>query len=274
MCLVDRQMNAYFCFFAAANLCVCMSLVCSFSHKSVWCITLGSVDKKLLSNTHYNYIILKTLERWQDCKTGLRVMSNPQTEEKGSIERKEHLQGFSFLCLVCRGREKIEAGESNNKKKKGRLGECEMGDWDQYLFKTMSHWHGTLLEISHTPCLLFPAFASSLRLVHTSALHQSAFTQHRIAHFLFVCSFQIFFAFNFSFQIPHSRCLFYYLPNPICSLFPSSVSLCIIEIPVIFLHLLFSLLSCSLRSIPTFVLPLLWSSHFLTQPWTSSRPPY
>lgn len=39
-------------------------------------------------------------------------MSNPQTEVKGSIEKKEHLQGFSFLCVVCRGREKIEARAS------------------------------------------------------------------------------------------------------------------------------------------------------------------
>ena len=52
--------------------------------------------------------------------------------------------------------------------------------------------------------------------------------------------------------------LFYYLLcNPIFSLFPSSLSLCIKEIPVIFLGLLFPPLSYSLHSRPSFVLPLL-----------------
>lgn len=38
-------------------------------------------------------------------------MSNPQTEVKGSIKKKEHFQGFSFSFF-----EKIEAGERGGKK--------------------------------------------------------------------------------------------------------------------------------------------------------------
>lgn len=44
-------------------------------------------------------------------------MSNPQTEVKGSIEKKEHFQGFSFSFF-----EKIEAGERGGKKNKDDKG--------------------------------------------------------------------------------------------------------------------------------------------------------
>lgn len=80
---------------------------------------------------------------------------------------------------------------------------------------------------------------SFLRSVHTSALHHSVFTLHRITHSppLFICLSQILLAFNFSFQIPYSPSLpsVFTTCLPISGfLFPSSLSLSIKEIPVMF----------------------------------------
>ena len=126
-------------------------------------------------------------------------------------------------------------------------------------FESMT-WHPAG-DLSHPlpPSFLPPRFVqtSSLRSVHTSALHHSAFTLHIIAHFPTVCLF-----------LPNLLCFQFLLPNPPLSLsccfttclailyflFSSYLSLCTTEFPVIFLFLLFPLLSYSR---PTCVLPLL-----------------
>lgn len=171
-------------------------------------------------------------------------MPDPQIEVKGSTEKKGHIQGSSFLRLVCSRREQ---------KKEGWLGG---GGIETYTSSRLwSQWQGTLLEIFYSPTSLFPGFSDLISLL--------SFCTKLLISPLFCLFLPNVLRFQFHLRIPPSLTL---------SLFRSCPSLCIIEIPVICTF--YSMLSYSLNSRPTFVLPLLWSSHFLTQPWTSSLPPY
>lgn len=49
----------------------------------------------------------------------LRFMSDPQTEVKGSVEKKEHLQGFRFPLLGLQG-ERENRSKSEQREKKGK----------------------------------------------------------------------------------------------------------------------------------------------------------
>lgn len=139
-------------------------------------------------------------------------MSNPQTEVKGSIKKKEHFQGFSFSFF-----EKIEAGERGGKKTR-----MIRGGWRGWLrpiphqeFESMT-WHSAGDLFHHfTPFSLPPWFVRLHLFVQSIYQHLitmlSLCTECLISPF-FVCSFQKLFACTSkSFTLPVCLTIQYFL---------------------------------------------------------------
>ena len=151
---------------------------------------------------------------------------------------------FFFFC-----RRKIEAGEGKKK---------ELGGWCGWLRSLESVTWLPAGDLQHPPALPRPCLLDVLRLhLSTRPIHQHFITllslrSESLISPVFVCSIQIFFAFQLLLPNPSlslSRLLYYSHYNPIFSLFSSYLSLCSTEILVIHffsLHLLFSL-CCLLR---------------------------